>query len=193
MIDFGITLSSMYLLPQYIQNGMLLPVAMTGLIMLPGGVVNALVSLFAGTLYDKIGAKLPTRIGFLLSAVGAILLAMAGTDSSIGYVILCHVIIMIGVPLAMSPAQSSGLNALPGELSTDGSTILNTMQQVLGAVCTAVATSLLAIGQSAYTAAGGADTAQAFVQGTHYGLYFTVILAVLGFVVSLGIKNGNKH
>ena len=95
MIDFGITLSSMYLLPQYIQNGMLLPVAMTGLIMLPGGVVNALVSLFAGTLYDKIGAKLPTRIGFLLSAVGAILLAMAGTDSSIGYVILCHVIIMI--------------------------------------------------------------------------------------------------
>ena len=67
------------------------------------------------------------------------------------------------------------------------------MQQVLGAVCTAVATSLLAIGQSAYTAAGGADTAQAFVQGTHYGLYFTVILAVLGFVVSLGIKNANKH
>lgn len=193
MINFGITLSAMYLLPQYIQNGMLLPVAMTGLIMLPGGVVNALVSLFAGSLYDKIGAKLPTRIGFLLSAVGAVLMAMAGADASIGYVILCHIIIMIGVPLAMSPAQSSGLNALPGELSTDGSTILNTMQQVLGAVCTAVATSLLAIGQSAYTAAGGTDTAQAFVQGTHYGLYFTVALAVLGFVVSLGVKNSNKR
>lgn len=193
MINFGITLSSMYLLPQFIQNGMLLPVAMTGMIMLPGGVVNALVSLFAGTLYDKIGAKIPTRLGFLVSAVGAILLALAGADASIGYVIMCHVIIMIGVPLAMSPAQSSGLNALPGELSTDGSTILNTMQQVLGAVCTAVATSLLAIGQSAYTAAGGTDTAQAFVQGTHYGLYFTVVLAVLGFVVSLGVKNSKKQ
>lgn len=194
MIDFGITLSSMYLLPQYLQNGMLLPVAMTGIIMLPGGVVNALVSLFAGTLYDKIGAKAPVRLGFLLSAVGAVMLALAGSDASVAYVILCHVIIMIGVPLAMSPAQSSGLNALPGALSTDGSTILNTMQQVLGAVCTAVATSLLAIGQSAYLTAGGSDSAQAFVQGTHYGLYFTVALAVLGFVIALfGLKDSQKH
>lgn len=193
MIDFGIILSAMYLFPQYIQNGMLLPVAMTGILMLPGGVINAIVSLISGKLYDKIGAKVPTRVGFLIAAVGAILLTRVGTDSSIGYVIFCHIVIMIGAPLAMSPAQSSGLNALPGEMATDGSTILNTMQQVLGAICTAVATSLLAIGQSAYTAAGGTDSAQAFVQGTHYGLYFTVILAVLGFVISLGVKNDKKH
>lgn len=192
MIDFGITLSSMYLLPQYLQNGMLLPVAMTGIVMLPGGVVNALVSLFAGNLYDKIGAKLPVRLGFLLSALGAALLMFAGHDANVFYVILCHVIIMIGVPLAMSPAQSSGLNALPAELSTDGSTILNTMQQVLGAVCTAVATSLLAIGQNAYTAAGGNDSAQAFVQGTHYGLVFAIVLALLGFVLSFKLKNPRK-
>lgn len=192
MIDFGITLSSMYLLPQYLQNGMLLPVAMTGIVMLPGGVVNALVSLFAGNLYDKIGAKLPVRLGFLLSAIGAALLMFAGRDASVFYVILCHVIIMIGVPLAMSPAQSSGLNALPAHLSTDGSTILNTMQQVLGAVCTAIATSLLAIGQNAYTAAGGSDSAQAFVQGTHYGLVFAIVLALLGFVLSFKVKNPRK-
>ena len=38
MLDFGIILSAMYLLPMYIQNGLLLPVALTGIIMLPGGV-----------------------------------------------------------------------------------------------------------------------------------------------------------
>ena len=42
MLDFGIILSAMYLLPMYIQRGLLLPVALTGIIMLPGGIINAL-------------------------------------------------------------------------------------------------------------------------------------------------------
>lgn len=188
MVDFGITLSSMYLLPQFIQNGMLLPVGLTGIIMLPGGVVNALVSLGAGRLYDKIGAGLPVKIGFSLSVIGAVLLLFADQDSQVFYVILCHILLMIGVPLAMSPSQSSGLNSLPPKLSTDGSTILNTMQQVLGAVCTAVATSLLGIGQRSYLAGGGADSAAAFTYGVHYGVVFTLVLAVIGLLISFRIR-----
>ena len=48
MINFGITLSAMFLLPQFIQNAMGVAVAMTGIIMLPGGIVNAIVSMLAG-------------------------------------------------------------------------------------------------------------------------------------------------
>lgn len=187
MVDFGITLSAMYLLPQYLQNGMLLPVALTGIVMLPGGVVNAVVSLLAGKLYDKAGAAIPVRVGFLLSVIGAVLLLFTTSSGSIAYIILCHVVLMVGVPLAMSPAQSSGLNALPAELSTDGSTILNTMQQVLGAVCTAVATSLLGIGQNA-ALAQGSDNASAFTSGAHCGFAFTLVLAAAGLVVSFFIK-----
>lgn len=36
MLDFGIILATMYLLPNYLQNGMEIPVALTGIIMLPG-------------------------------------------------------------------------------------------------------------------------------------------------------------
>lgn len=57
MINFGITLSAMFLLPQYLQNGLLLPVALTGMIMLPGGILNAVVSFASGKLYDKMGQK----------------------------------------------------------------------------------------------------------------------------------------
>lgn len=57
MVNFGITLSAMYILPQFYQNGMLLAVAVTGVVMLPGGVVNALVSMIAGRIYDRIGAR----------------------------------------------------------------------------------------------------------------------------------------
>lgn len=63
MLDFGIILSAMYLMPQFIQNAMLLPVAMTGLIMLPGGIVNALVSAFAGRMYDRMGGQAACSLG----------------------------------------------------------------------------------------------------------------------------------
>lgn len=192
MLDFGITLSAMYLMPQYIQNGLLLAVAMAGIVLLPGGTMNAVFSLISGRLYDKIGAKIPAICGFLLSALGTIMLLTTDTESPVWFVILCHMILLIGVPLAMSPSQTSGLNSLPPELSTDGSTILNTMQQVWGAVCTAVATSLLGIGKDAFT---GEDPtgALSFTNGFHYGLYFTLTLAVLGFIISLTLPNKKKQ
>ncbi|KRM87186.1 DHA2 family efflux MFS transporter permease subunit [Lacticaseibacillus thailandensis] len=185
MIDFGIILSAMYLLPMYIQNGLGLVVALTGIIMLPGGVVNALVSALAGRLYDRFGAKAPARIGFIIAFIGAVMLATASTTSSIAYVIAAHVIIMIGAPLAMSPSQTYALNSLTGALSADGSTIMNTMQQIIGAIATAVATSLLGIGEAAYS---GHGTAAAFTNGVHYGAYFTVALTIVGFIIALFIK-----
>lgn len=188
MVNFGVTLSAMYILPQFYQNSMLLAVAVTGVVMLPGGVVNALVSMVAGRIYDRIGARGPALCGFGLSIVGAAALLFVTPDSSLAYVVVCHVIMMLGVPLAMSPCQTHALSSLPRELSADGSTALNTMQQVLGAVCTAVATSLLTAGQASYVAAGGADATLAFTQGSHWGFAFALALAVIGFACALRIK-----
>ncbi len=190
MLNFGITLSAMFLLPQFIQNAMGVPVAMTGIIMLPGGIVNAIVSMMAGRLYDRMGARIPARVGFALSIVGSVMLLFAMGSSSVAYVIAAHIVLMVGVPLAMSPCQTSALNSLPPKLSADGSTALNTMQQVLGAIATALATSLLGMGQASYYAAGGASAAEAFTTGSHWGFAFTLVLAVCGLAVAFMLK---KH
>lgn len=187
MINFGITLSAMFLLPQFIQNAMLVPVTTAGLIMLPGGIINAAVSFLAGNLYDRVGAKIPVRIGFCLSVIGSVVLLFAGTTSSIVYIIAAHVILMIGVPLAMSPCQTSALSPLPRRNSGDGSTALNTMQQVLGAVATAIATCLLGAGQASFLASGGNSTAEAFATGCHWGFAFTLALAVIGAIISFAL------
>ena len=188
MLNFGIILSSMYILPQFYQNGMLFSVAYAGIVMLPGGIVNALMSMGSGRLFDRIGARIPSLIGFALSVVGATLLLFASPSSPLAYVMGCHIVMMIGIPLVMSPCQSHALASLPRNLSTDGSTMLNTLQQVFGAICTAIATSLLAAGQTTYYAAGGTDSAAAFTQGSHYGFIFTICLALVGVVVALRLK-----
>ncbi|NLR09224.1 MULTISPECIES: DHA2 family efflux MFS transporter permease subunit [Lactobacillaceae] len=192
MINFGIILSAMYLLPMYIQKGLLVPVALTGIIMFPGGVMNAIISAVSGRMYDHVGAQMPARIGFIISMVGALMLAFTTTQSAIWYVILAHVILMIGAPLAMSPSQTYGLNSLTGPIAADGSAIMNTLQQVVGAIATAIATSLLGIGQAAYMASGANHAAGAFVNGAHYGFFFTFVLAVVGFLLALRIPKANR-
>lgn len=192
MINFGIILSAMYLLPMYIQKGLLLPVALTGMIMFPGGLMNAIVSAISGRLYDHVGAQMPARLGFIISMVGALMLALTSTQTAIWYVILAHVILMIGAPLAMSPSQTHGLNALTGPIAADGSAIMNTLQQIVGAIATAIATSLLGIGQAAYLATGAHQAAGAFVNGAHYGFYFTFGLALVGFLLALRLPKMMK-
>lgn len=182
MIDFGIILSAMYLMPQFIQNAMMLPVAMTGLIMLPGGIVNALVSAFAGRMYDRMGAKLLARLGFVIALIGVLMFCFSDAKSSLAYVIAAHVVLMI----AMSPSQTHALNALAGPESADGSTIMNTLQQIVGAIATALATSFLAMGQAAFPASSEAFR---FEHGVRYGFCFNLALALIGFIVSLRLKD----
>lgn len=187
MLNFGITLSAMYVLPQFYQNGMLVAVAMAGMLMLPGGLVNAAVSVVAGNIFDRIGARIPALTGFACSAVASAMLLFATPETPVWYVVLCHIIMMIGVPLAMSPCQTHALQALPQRMNGDGSTLMNTLQQVLGAICTAAATCLLAAGQQAYYAAGGQESSLAFTSGSHYGFALTFAMAVIGLVLAFRI------
>lgn len=183
MIDFMIIMSSMYLLPIYWQKGLLVPVALTGMLMLPGGLVNAVVSSVSGRLYDSFGARRPAMLGFLVSIIGALLLFFGQSTSSYWYVVCAHIILMIGAPLAMSPSQTAGLNALPKELSADGSSIMNTLQQICGAIATALATSLLSAGEAASAATGAVKV----VNGTHFGFILTAGLAILGFLLTFAL------
>lgn len=188
MIDFSIIMSSMLLLPMYWQSGKLVAVALTGILLLPGGIVNGIVSAISGKLYDIHGAKWLVRIGFLICIVAGAMFICVQTTSSFLFVIAANLLLMIGAPLVMSPAQTNGLNALPREMSPDGSAIMNTAQQVSGAIATALSATLLAAGEHAYTGAGGQHAAAALTNGVQYGFMFTLILAVIGFALSFTVR-----
>ncbi|MCP9333514.1 DHA2 family efflux MFS transporter permease subunit [Lentilactobacillus hilgardii] len=184
MMDFGIILSSMYLLPMFWQKGLAIPVALTGIVMLPGGIVNAAVSAIAGRYSDLISKRLLSVSGFAMTIIGIVLFLFANSTSPIWYVILAHIVMMIGVPLSMSPSQTFGLSALDQRTSSDGSTIMNTFQQIVGAIATAIATALLGFGQQL-----SATTHQiAFTNGVHLGFIFTLIIAVAALLLSLTMK-----
>lgn len=81
------------------------------------------------------------------------------------------------------------MNALAGPESADGSTIMNTLQQIVGAIATALATSFLAMGQAA---SASSSEALRFEHGVRYGFYFTAVLVIAGLIVSLTLKERTK-
>ncbi|MCH4011954.1 MAG: DHA2 family efflux MFS transporter permease subunit [Furfurilactobacillus sp.] len=182
MLDFGLILASMYLFPMYLQRVIGLPIGLTGIAMLPGGIVNAAVSGLAGRLYDNHGAKWLSRGGFFIAALGVVILLSTGSNSPLWQVIVGHIVLMIGAPLAMSPSQTYGLNSLAGVLNADGSAILNTLEQIVGALSTAIATSVLAIGTAAAPGVSGLS------QGIHYGFIFVLIVAICGFLLAFRVR-----
>ncbi|MFC6169567.1 MFS transporter [Loigolactobacillus jiayinensis] len=117
------------------------------------------------------------------------MLFFSNANSSYFYVVCAHIILMIGAPLAMSPSQTHGLNALPPQLSPDGSSIMNTLEQIFGAIATALATSLLGAGEAASNATGAVKVAS----GTHYGFALTVGLAVIGFILTFALPRKQKN
>lgn len=184
--SFACTLAIMYLAPQELQRGLGLSTSTAGMLMLAGGIINAICSFASGRMYDKVGARPLVRAGAVVAIIGSLLFLAIGVDTAPAFFVLAHVVFMIGVPLMQQSAQSAALKGLPRELAADGSTILNTMQQVCGAIGTAVATCLLGMGS-------GASEAQSFVAGSRYGYVFGLVLVVIVFMFSFFLKEGRER
>lgn len=147
-VTFMVILSSMILLPLYLQTGLGLAALTAGLVLLPGGVVNGIMSPITGRLFDKYGPKGLVTPGFIIMVIMLWNLSNVTTATSLLTIILLHSFLMIGVSLVMMPAQTNGLNQLPRELYPDGTALLNTLQQVSGAIGTAVAITIMSVSQA---------------------------------------------
>ncbi|GGO06244.1 lincomycin resistance protein LmrB [Saccharibacillus kuerlensis] len=188
-----IILSSLVLLPVYLQRGLVVSVLATGLIMLPGGLINGAMSLVTGRLFDRFGPKWLVPIGLVIAAASLWFFSSVTTASSIGFVIALHACLMIGISMVMMPAQTNGLNQLPPEYYPDGTAIMNTLQQVAGAIGTALAISLMNSGIISFDGDPTSPlfASEALTHGVSHVFRFGAIIALVGLVVSFFIKRVN--
>ncbi|WP_183560524.1 DHA2 family efflux MFS transporter permease subunit [Paenibacillus endophyticus] len=188
-----VILSSMLVLPMYLISGLGLSALTAGLILLPGGLINGIMSPIMGGLFDKFGPKWLVIPG--LAIVAAVLWFFSGitTASTIALIIVLHSCLMIGISMVWMPAQTNGLNQLPRELYPDGTAIMNTLQQVAGAIGTAVAVSIMTAGMNNFMkdVADPTDPANAplaMTAGIQNAFIFAMVVAIVGLIVALFIK-----
>ncbi|GGG72633.1 MDR family MFS transporter [Paenibacillus radicis (ex Gao et al. 2016)] len=189
-ISMVLILSTAILLPLYLKGVLLVSAAIAGLTLLPGSLLNALLSPIVGRLFDRFGAKKFVPLGFLLVLLSSLLYVWALTaDTSLWQILAGYMILFLGISMIMMPAQTNGLNQLPRDLYTDGSAVMNTLQQIAGATGTALAILLMTSGQSSYSESfPDASAAELLAGGVKYAFYFITAISFAGLVASLFVK-----
>ncbi|RRN43668.1 MFS transporter [Lautropia dentalis] len=176
LIQFCV-LSLGYLIPNYSQlvDGQSARVA--GMLLLPGCVVGALMAPFAGRLLDRLGAPRPVLGGTVVIIVSLALFAVYGLQLTTVLFMGFYTLYATGQGLAVGNMMTDGLRQLPADLSADGNAVLNTLQQLSGAVGTSVAASIVAGTQAHYP--------QSLAEGTRHGSQYAFVLLLVLAVLAL--------
>ncbi|MGW9124181.1 MDR family MFS transporter [Paenibacillus chitinolyticus] len=193
MIAVMVMMAAMLMLPMYLIRGLGLNAFSTGLVLLPGGIVNAVMQPIMGRLFDKFGPRWVVPAGMALVSVVLWFLSRITTTTTIPQIIALHTFLMIGISMVWMPSQANGLNQLPPSLYPHGSAIMNTVQQVAGAIGTAVAVSIMSVGMSSFLkqTADQTDPANvtlALTAGIQNVFEIAIVVAIVGFVFSLFMK-----
>lgn len=189
--------SSAIMLPIFMQGVLMVTAFKSGLILLPGGFVNGLMAPISGKLFDKFGPRITIIPGLALVAISLWQFTRFDETTSTGFLVAVHVALMIGSALVMMPAQTAGLNQLPNHLHPHGTAILNTLQQVSGAIGTALYISIMSGGQKHYLSGvsdpqAPAEIANGLAAGINNAFVFGGVIALVAFVLGLFLRKGKS-
>lgn len=182
----GVLLGSSVLLPLYTTGVLGLSALQTGLMLLPGGALSALLSPVVGNLSDKFGARALVLPGAFVFSGAVWLMTFFDENTSAAYIVFTYILLSASVPFISTPMMGLGLGALPQRLTPYGSSAMTTVQQVASAAATAIFVALMGIGATAH----GGSGVEAQAAGVHLalmvGAFLSLVAIVIGFILPRG-------
>ncbi|MFD1410797.1 MFS transporter [Lapidilactobacillus gannanensis] len=172
--------------PLYYQNILGLSPFISGMALVPGAVVLSILNPVTGRLADKIGFKATMLTGMAMIVTGWSLLAFIPGQQTLTAMIIIAALIEGGNAFVMMPAVTLGANSLPDQLIAHGTAVITTVRQILGSAGVAIATLVLALSTKRHQSLG---RAAADLAGYHAVFVTFLIVAVIGFIVAITLKN----
>src|SRR5690625_3746107 len=202
-------LSGMILTPLYVQEARGISLLDPGLLMLPGAIVMGLMSPISGRLFDKYGARAMAVIGLAITIYTTYTMSTFTMESGYFYIMSVYTVRMIGMSLVMMPVMTNGLNQIPMASNPHGTAINNTLQQVSGAIGSALLLTIMMkrmekSGEALFTEAmssgdvptsdAGLETLkveltnQAMLEGISFSFFIAAIVATVALILALFIQ-----
>ncbi|MCA1058909.1 DHA2 family efflux MFS transporter permease subunit [Rossellomorea aquimaris] len=185
--------ASEIVMPMYLQGPLGYSAKTAGLLLLPGALLNGLMSPTMGSLFDKYGPrKLIIPGTFILLGV-MIFFSTINPSTPIWLFVIVYMVLMLSISAIMMPAQTNGLNELPKHLYPHGTAIANTLQPVAGALGVSIFVSIMTQSQTGYIENHSGTVTEkvafdAMTYGVHHAYWFALGLAALAFTISLFIR-----
>lgn len=176
--------------PLYIQGVRGYTATMSGMAMLPGAVIGAIMGMVSGRLFDRFGVKRVVVPGALVALCGAFLLANLGMNTEYLVIMLSYTVLIIGLQFTMTPLNTWGVNSLDNSVIQHAQGLSNTMNQIAGSVGTALLVSISAL--SVYVAPDAALLEQTCL-GYHMAYTTTAILLCVAMVIIIVFVSDKKR
>lgn len=203
--------SAMILMPIYLQTLRGYTPLEAGLLMLPGAIVMGIMSPITGKLFDKYGPKMLAITGLVITIIGTYVASNLDMNTPYLFIMGIYTLRMFGMALVMMPIMTTGLNQLPMQMNPHGTAMNNTLQQVSGAIGSALLVTVMnhraeskaaELAKEAMTKADpsapvSADAAaqmkveilhQSMLNGINYSFLISTFIAVGALVLTFFIK-----
>jgi EmrB/QacA subfamily drug resistance transporter len=174
----------------------------SGLTLLPGALLIALMSPVTGAVFDRIGARRLAQLGLFLLAIATVPYAFITATTPSIYITVLYAVRMFGVSMVMMPLTTNGMNALSGEMIRHGTAVNNTVRQVATSMTTAIMVSVLTnVTNSAKPAASllkldplayKHDFFNATLSGYHAAFWIATGFSAVGFILAFFL-NKKEH
>lgn len=174
-----VVLGLSFLIPNYSQLVMGAREAEAGSILLPGCVVGALMAPLSGRVLDRLGPRRPILAGATLALAGTVLFAVLSRHLHTAPAIAVYVCFAFGQSLMVGNTMTESLGFLPARVRPDGNAVINTLQQLAGAIGTSVVTAVV---NAAQLGAPASKMALATMAGTRQAYVLLACVAVVPLV-----------
>lgn len=150
-ISFAVLFSVLVLIPFFLDYVLHTPVDKVGFVMMSVPITLMVLSPTSGHLYDRIGAKIPTSVGLLISFAALLGLAALHETSSLLYVSANLALLGAGQALFLSPNSASVLSKVDDRHLGISSGILATSRNFGMVIGATLAATMFSIIYSYYT------------------------------------------
>lgn len=172
--------ADLILLPIYLQDGRGFTALEAGLLLLPGAIINAMLSPVTGKLFDKFGAKPLFILGTGLIAISMFAVSDLSSETTTIYILVRTILLRIGLAFITMPLNTAALNALPRELASHGSSINNTIRQLAGAIGTAIIMTVYSIQLLNVSL----ESKQSYINAASSTYFYMFVLSIIAFIIT---------
>lgn len=132
-----------FLVPIYMQKIQNASALDTGLILLPGSIAMAIVSLLVGKIYDRVGPFLLILIGVIIMGFSTWELSRMDLETGMFFIALWLAIRYVGISLSNMPVTNAAMTAVPIQFTGHASAVMNWIRQGTAALSVSIFSSII--------------------------------------------------
>jgi EmrB/QacA subfamily drug resistance transporter len=188
----AVIFANFFLLTLYVQQVLGWSALRTGLTFVATAGSAVLWAGLAQALVTKIGPKPVMAVGFLAMIAGMVWYAQIPVHASFAADLLPgYLLVGFALPFSFIPVSIAALAGVEAHEAGLASGLINTSQQIGGAIGVAV-TSSISLTHFKHLVRGGERFPQAFTSGTQWAFWLTVGIAVAGLVATLALVRSDE-